>query len=144
MRSCSSYLWFRAIINLTFFHLVRAGAYWHKIHDIHVCAFAVHTKESVKTFNANAEKFYSWTVVYFTLADLRRKPIKFRDFDPFCFCLFGWKISKYFKAVVCFGKLKIRFRSFTQLQNAQKNNRHNLIMIDNTWKLLASIDSCPF
>ena len=28
------YLWFRAIISLVFFHVVRAGEYWHKIHDI--------------------------------------------------------------------------------------------------------------
>ena len=66
--------------------MVRAGAYWHKIHDIHACAFAVETKESVisfgflfrpllrthcKTFNITAEKpkFYPSTVVYFTLAD---------------------------------------------------------------------------
>ena len=27
-----------------FFPMVRAGAYWHKIHDIHACAFAVQTK----------------------------------------------------------------------------------------------------
>ena len=38
------YSWFRAIICLMFFHMVRAGAYWHKIHDIHACAFAVQTK----------------------------------------------------------------------------------------------------
>ena len=31
---------------LVFFHMVRAGAYWHKIHDIHACAFAVQTKLS--------------------------------------------------------------------------------------------------
>ena len=39
-----SYLWFRAIFSLMFFHMLRAGTYWHKIHDIHACAFAVHTK----------------------------------------------------------------------------------------------------
>ena len=39
-----SYLWFRAIISLVFFHMVRAGAYWHKIHDIHAFAFVVQTK----------------------------------------------------------------------------------------------------
>ena len=38
------YLWFNAIISLVFFHMVRAGAYWHKIQDIHACAFAVQTK----------------------------------------------------------------------------------------------------
>ena len=77
-----SYLWFRAIISLVFFHMVRAGAYWHKIHDIHACAFAVQTKESFASFgfllrqllwrhcktfcfNINAEKpkFYSSTIV---------------------------------------------------------------------------------
>ena len=63
IRSC------RNTISLVLFHMVRAGAYWHKIHDIHECAFAVHTKQSVisflfrrllsrhyKTFNVNAEK----------------------------------------------------------------------------------------
>ena len=39
-----SYLWFRAIISLVFFHMLRIGAYWHKIHDIHAGAFAVQTK----------------------------------------------------------------------------------------------------
>ena len=29
------YLWFMAIISVVFFHMVRAGAYWHKIHAIH-------------------------------------------------------------------------------------------------------------
>ena len=42
-----SYLWFRAVRSLVFFHMVRAVAYWHKIHDIHTCAFAVQTKQSV-------------------------------------------------------------------------------------------------
>ena len=42
-----SYLWFRAIISLMFFHMVRYGAYRHKIHDIHAYAFAVDTKYSV-------------------------------------------------------------------------------------------------
>ena len=37
-------LWFMAFISLVFFHWVRAGAYWHKIHDIHACAFAVQIK----------------------------------------------------------------------------------------------------
>jgi len=31
-------------ISLMFFDMVRAGPYWHKIHDIHACGFAVHTK----------------------------------------------------------------------------------------------------
>ena len=55
---------------LVFFHMVRSGAYWHRIHDIHACAFTVQTKKSVisleferhfKTFIINAEKpeFYS-------------------------------------------------------------------------------------
>ena len=39
-----SYLWFRAFISLVFYRMVRAGAYWHKIHDNHACAFAVQTK----------------------------------------------------------------------------------------------------
>ena len=39
-----SYIWFRAIISLVFFHMVRAGVYWHKIPDIHACVFAVKTK----------------------------------------------------------------------------------------------------
>ena len=34
----------RAIISLVLFHMVGAGAYGHKMHDIHVCAFAVQTK----------------------------------------------------------------------------------------------------
>ena len=39
-----SYLCFGAHISLVFLRMVCAGAYWHKIHDIHACAFAVHTK----------------------------------------------------------------------------------------------------
>ena len=82
-----SYLWFRGITSVVFFHMVRAGTNWHKIHDIHACAFTVQTKYLVtsfgflfwrllrrhcKIFNINAEKpkFYSSTVVYFTLANL--------------------------------------------------------------------------
>ena len=84
-----SCLWFIAVISLVFFHVVRAGAYWHKIHDVHTCAFAVKTKWSVisfgflfqrllwrhcKTFNIETGKSVSFTlvhaVVYFTLADL--------------------------------------------------------------------------
>ena len=42
-----SYSWFRAIISLVFFDMVRAGVSWHKIHDTHACAFAVQTKKSV-------------------------------------------------------------------------------------------------
>ena len=66
-----------------------------------------------KTLNINAEKFYSCTVVYFTLADLLGEQLSprgevqglsFLHFDPFCFCLFWWKISRYFKAVGCFSK----------------------------------------
>ena len=41
-----SWLWFIAIISLAFFHIIRAGAYWHKIHDMHACAFAVQKKNS--------------------------------------------------------------------------------------------------
>ena len=36
-----SYLWFRVIISLMFFHMVRAGAYWHEVHDLHACEFAI-------------------------------------------------------------------------------------------------------
>ena len=39
-----SYLWFRAVISLVFFHMVQPGAYWHKINDLYACAFAAHTK----------------------------------------------------------------------------------------------------
>ena len=39
-----SYIWFRAILTLVFFHMVRAGVYWHHILDIHACVFAVKTK----------------------------------------------------------------------------------------------------
>ena len=42
-----SYLWFRAIISLEFFHNVRAGAKCHKIHDTLAWAFAVQTRWSV-------------------------------------------------------------------------------------------------
>ena len=41
MRFC---LWFIAVISLVFFHMVRAGAHWHKIHEIHACAFGVQKK----------------------------------------------------------------------------------------------------
>ena len=44
-----SCLWFRDIISLVFFHMIRAGAYWHKVHD-HACTFAVNTKWSVISF----------------------------------------------------------------------------------------------
>ena len=44
------YLWLRAIISVVFFHMVRAGVSWHKIHDTHACAFAVQTKQSVISF----------------------------------------------------------------------------------------------
>ena len=37
-------LCFIVLISLVFSHMVRAGAYWHRIHDIHACAFAVPTK----------------------------------------------------------------------------------------------------
>ena len=40
------YLWLRAIISLVVFHVVGAGAYGHKMHDIHACAFAVETNFS--------------------------------------------------------------------------------------------------
>ena len=87
MLSCrNTSLYGSAIIGLVFFRMVRAGAYWHKIHDIHACAFAVQKnivrylvwisrgllRRHCETFNINAEKpkFYSGTVVYFTLADL--------------------------------------------------------------------------
>ena len=118
------YLWFIALIRLVFFHMVRAGAYSLKIHDICACAFAVQTKYSVisfkflfrrllwkhETFNMNAEKpkYYSSTVVCFTLVDLlelKKTPrgqvqgLSLVHFDPICFCLFWWKISRYFKAV---------------------------------------------
>ena len=73
--------------------MVRAGAYWHKMHDINACAFAVHTKYSVisfgflfrwllsrhcKTFNINAEKpkFNSSTKRIFYTGGPLRKPIK--------------------------------------------------------------------
>ena len=64
-----------------FFHMVRAGAYWHKIHDIHACAFAEHTKSPLfrldfffgsscqDIVNAEKPKFCSSTVVSFTLED---------------------------------------------------------------------------
>ena len=82
-----SYLRFRAVKSLVFFHMVQAGAQWHKTHDIHAWAFTVHTKQSVisfgflflrllsrncKTFNINTEKpkFYLSTVVHFILAYL--------------------------------------------------------------------------
>ena len=45
-----SYLWFRAVISVVFVHMVRAGAYWHKIDDIRACAFAVRKKLSVISF----------------------------------------------------------------------------------------------
>jgi len=33
--------------SLFVFHTVHAGAYWHKIHIIHACAFAIQTKLSI-------------------------------------------------------------------------------------------------
>ena len=69
-----------------FFHVVRAGAYWHKIHDLLTHVHSLYKQNSPlsnldfffggsceETFNINAEKpkFYSTcTVVHFTLAGL--------------------------------------------------------------------------
>ena len=143
-----SCLWFLAMIRLAFFHMVRAGAYWHKIHDIHACAFAVQTKQSVtsfgflfrrrlrrhcKIFNMNAEKpkFYSSKAVYFALADfLDTKKVQEAKFKDCHWCISIHFASLYFdekeadvlKLLVVFFRAKIRFRSFTQFQIAQKNN----------------------
>ena len=54
----NSNLWFRVVINLVIFHMVRAGAYWHKINDLHACAFAAHTKQFVISFG-----FLFWRLV---------------------------------------------------------------------------------
>ena len=102
--------------------MVRAGAYWHKIRDIHACAFAVQTKQSVisfgflfqrplwrhcKTFNRNGgkRKPYSSTCsgIFYSGGPLRNQKsprghvqgLLLVHFDPFCFCLFWWKLSRY-------------------------------------------------
>ena len=83
-----SCLWFRAIISLVFFHMVRAGAYWHKKHDIHACAFTVQTKYVV-----------GWPLRNQKSSRGQVQGLSWVRFDPFCFCLFWWNISWYFKAV---------------------------------------------
>ena len=137
-----SYLWFRAFISLVFFHMVRAGAYWHTchprmcIHGVHkiVRYFVLHCK----TFNKNAEKpkFYSSTVVYFTLAgllgNLKVQEVKFRDCQ---WCI--WSIlllsslmifSRYFKAVGCFSQSKMRFLTLHNSKLHRRTTVHNLTM----------------
>ena len=83
-----SCLWFIPVISLVFFHIVRAGAYWHKIHDVQhvhllykqnsplsrldfffngpcgdIVRLSIETGESVSLILVHA-------VVYFTLVDL--------------------------------------------------------------------------
>ena len=55
-----SYLWFRNIISLVFFHMVRAGAYWHKIHTKQSAIAFGFVRLSVKT--REKSKFCSRTV----------------------------------------------------------------------------------
>ena len=96
-----------------FFHMVQAGAYWHKIHTTtHVHSmyrqngplprldffFGGSCEDIVRlSININAEKskFYCSTVVYFTLADLletkKVQEAKFRDCH--------WCISIHFASV---------------------------------------------
>ena len=103
-----SYLWFIVTISFLFFHMVRAGASWHKIHDIHACAFTIQTKQSVISFGfsffggpcedierlsrAQKPKFQSSTVVYLTLVNLletkKVQEARFRDYH--------WCISIHF------------------------------------------------
>ena len=103
-----SCLWFIAVISLVFFHIVRAGAYWHKIHDVHTCAFAVKTKWSVisfgflfqrllwrhcKTFNIKTGKSVSFALVRAVVRNQKSprghvQGLLLVHFDPFCFCLF--------------------------------------------------------
>ena len=90
------------------------------------CAFAVQTKQSVisfgflfqrllwrhcKTFNRNGEKrkLYSSTCsgIFYSGGPLRNQKsprghvqgLLLVHFDPFCFCLFWWKLSRYLKTV---------------------------------------------
>ena len=73
-------------------------------------------------------------------------------FDPFCFCLFWWKISRSFKSCWLFlaEQKYIWFRSFTKFQIAQKNN--NIILLWSTilgnysfyWQLSISKQNSTF
>ena len=155
MRSCRKTVIYRSgpvkvLCFSTWYALVHTGAK-------HACALNIQTKESVisfgflfrrllwrhrKTFNINAEKFYSRTVVYFTLADLletnKVQEAKFRDCHwcisiHFASVYFDEKWADILKLLVVLGREK--FRSFTQFQIAQRTTVHNLTMINNTWKL---------
>ena len=85
-----------------------------------------------KTFNINTEKFYSCTVVYFTLADLlETNKVQEANFRECHWCISIHFASVYFdekwadilKLLVVLGReKKIWFRSFPQFQIAQKNN----------------------
>ena len=91
-----------------------------------------------KTFNINAgkPKFYSSAVVYFTLADLletkKRPSSGIVIFDPFCFCLFWWKIRRYYKAVGRIWQSKKTISFLYTVPNYTEEQQH---IIDNTWKL---------
>jgi len=75
--------------------------------------------------------FYFSTVVYFTLADLletnKVQEAKFRDCHwciliYFVSVYFDEKSANYLNLLFVFGRAKLRFRSSTQFQIAQKNN----------------------
>ena len=90
-------LWFKSIISLVFFKMIRDGAYWHKIHHIHACAFAVQTK-----FGCSCEdivRLLCFTllqkyILHWLLLRNQKSPrgqaqgLSSVHFDPFCFCLF--------------------------------------------------------
>ena len=116
-----SCLCFRAIISLVFFHMVRAGAYWHKIHDIHACAFAVQTKYVV-----------SWSLRNQKSSRGRVQGLSWVHFDPFCFCLFWWKISRYFKAVGRIWQSKNTISFIYTTPNSTEEQQHHIILIWST------------
>ena len=133
------------------------GSCWHKIHDIHACAFAVHKKEPVisfgflfwrllwrhcKTSNITAEKpkFYSSS----TEGPLSQ-PIKSKRpssgiangaFRSILLLSILMKNKQIFKG--CWLFLTEQKYDVVPLHNSKLHRRttvHNLTMIYNTWKL---------
>ena len=67
--------------------------------------------EDIVRLNINSEKpkFYSSHIsIFYTGGPLRnpKSPSSLLHFDPLCFCLFWWKVSRYFKALGCFWQSK--------------------------------------
>ena len=85
----------------------------------------------LRNINAEKPKFYfSHSSIFYTggLFRNQKSPSSLVHFDLFCLCLFWWKISGYFKALVCFWHSKNAISLLFTIPNCTEAQQYIILL----------------